>query len=214
MSGTTTPVMAATEGIGYWEQRAESLGARAVVNLDHPEADGLDAVTERHRAILLPAIAQLLDGSERVACDLGCGTGRLTADFAGLIGGRAVGVEPVAALRALAPSDPRTDFCGLADDGTLPLEDDSVDLLATVTVLGGLVAEGELERSAAEIRRVLRLGGLLCLAESVSEAPTDGHWASRSADAYREAFAWAGLSVVVSFDDAGDAISLLAGRAT
>ena len=82
--------------------------------------------------------------------------------------GRAVGVEPVAALRALAPRADAVSYRGLAPDGHLPLADGEADVVVTVTVLGGLVADGELTRTAAEIRRVLRPGGLLFLAESVS----------------------------------------------
>jgi hypothetical protein len=83
-----------------------------------------------------------------------------------------------------------------------------------VTVLGGLVAEGELAQTAAEVRRILRPGGLLYLAESVSRASRQRHWAARTVGAYRSAFPWADLVEVAQFDDAGDAISVLAGRAT
>lgn len=199
-------------GIAYWTARAEALGPRAVVNLDHPEGDNLDAVTAAHRAILMPALAGLLDGTERVVCDLGCGTGRFTADFAALVGGRAIGVEPVDALRALAPPGDAVSFLGLDDDGRLPLRDGEVDVLVTVTVLGGLRALGELERTATEIRRVVRPGGLVCLAESVSDTGGFDHWQPRTAATYRDAFPWADLREVARFDDAGDAISVLAGR--
>jgi len=200
-------------GIAYWTARAEALGPRAVVNLDHSEDDDLDAVTAAHRAILMPALAGLLDGTERVVCDLGCGAGRFTADFAAVIGGRAIGVEPVAALRALAPAGDAVSFLGLHDDGRLPLRDGEIDVLVTVTVLGGLRAPGELERTAAEILRVVRPGGLVCLAESVSDTEGFDHWEPRTAATYQDGFPWADLREVARFDDAGDAISVLAGRA-
>lgn len=199
-------------GVEYWARRTEALGARAVVNVDHPADTDLETLTNEHRKALLPALEALLDGTERVVCDLGCGTGRLTADFAAAVGGRAIGVEPVAALRALARPDAAVSYRGLRDDGRLPLEDDEADVLVTVTVLGGLVAEGELAETAAEIRRILRPGGLLYLAESVSRSSRYDHWEARTADAYRSAFAWADLVEVAQFDDAGDAISVLAGR--
>ncbi len=203
----------AAAGLQYWTRRTERLGARAVINVEHPADHDLAAVTEQHRQILLPALAALLDGSERVVCDLGCGAGRFTADFARVIGGRAVGVEPVAALRALAPRADAVSYRGLAPDGHLPLADGEADVVVTVTVLGGLVADGELTRTAAEIRRVLRPGGLLFLAESVSRSSRYEHWAPRTLAAYESAFPWADLAEVAQFDDAGDAISVLAGRA-
>lgn len=201
------------DGRAYWTERARTLGARAVVSIDHPDGTDLADVTAGHRAIVLPALAAQLDGSERTLLDLGCGTGRLTADLAALLGGRAIGVDPVAELLALAPADPSTEFRLLRPDGTLPLADDEADVVFTLTVLGGLPADGELQAMAAELRRVLRPGGLLCLAESVSDEPEVEHWTPRSFDDYAEAFAWATLTEVACFDDAGDPISVLAGRA-
>jgi SAM-dependent methyltransferase len=197
----------------YWTRRTEELGARAVVNVDHPAGRDLGDLTAEHRNVLLPALASLLDGTERVVCDLGCGAGRFTADFAALVGGRAIGVEPVAALRALAPQAPGVSYRALQRDGRLPLHDGEADVVVTVTVLGGLVAEGELAETAAEVRRVLRPGGLVFLAESVSQSPQYEHWAPRTVAAYRSVFPWADLVEVAQFDDASDPISILAGRA-
>ena len=200
-------------GHAYWQARAVALGARAVVNVDHPADGTLTDVTDAHRAILLPPLAALLNGDERDVLDLGCGTGRFTADLAALVGGRAIGVDPVAELLALAAADPATEFRQLLPDAPLPLDDDCVDVVFTVTVLGGLIRDGELEAMAAEVRRVLRPGGLLYLAESVSLDPEVEHWAPRTVATYAEAFAWAPLREVAAFDDAGDAIAVLAGRA-
>lgn len=208
-----TGAPAAAAGLEYWARRTEELGARAVVNVDHPADRDLEALTAEHRQVLLPALAALLDGTERVVCDLGCGAGRLTADFAALIGGRAIGVEPVPALRALAPRAAGISYRGLRQHGRLPLRDAEADVVVTVTVLGGLVSEGELAETAAEVRRILRPGGLLYMAESVSRSSRYEHWAARTVAAYRSAFPWADLVEVAQFDDAGDAISVLAGRA-
>jgi hypothetical protein len=73
---------AAGAGLEYWTRRTAEHGARAVVNVEHPANRDLDSLTAEHRLVLLPALAALLDGSERVVCDLGCGAGRFTADFA------------------------------------------------------------------------------------------------------------------------------------
>jgi SAM-dependent methyltransferase len=207
-----TGAPAAGGGVNYWARRTEELGARAVINIEHPADRDLETVTAEHRQILMPTLSALLDGTEKVVCDLGCGAGRFTADFAAAIGGRAVGVEPVAALRALAPPSDEVSYRGLWPDGRLPLADGEADVVVTVTVLGGLVAEGELAAAAAEIRRVLRPGGLLFLAESVSRSSRYEHWTARTIAAYRTVFPWADLVEVAQFDDAGDAISVLAGR--
>lgn len=198
--------------IAYWRERARALGPRAVVSLDHGAGD-LGAVTATHRAILLPLLGALLRGDEEVVCDLGCGTGRFTAELARLVGGRAVGVDPVPELLALVVPDARVDVRLLGPDGRIPMADGEADVVFTALVLGGLVAGGALAATAAEMRRILRPGGLVFLAESVSAGPGPAHWRPRTAQDYRAALPWAALQEVARFDDAGDAVTVLAGRA-
>ncbi len=200
------------QGAAYWQARAQELGARAVVSTDHPGTVALAAVTARHRAELLPVLVAHLDGSERTVLDLGCGTGRLTADLARATAGRGIGIDPVLELLQLAPIDAATEFRPMTPGAPLPLADGEADVVFTLTVLGGLLAEGELDAMAAEIRRVLRPGGLLLLAESVSDLPRVEHWTPRTAADYAAAFPWASLREVARFDDAGDPISVLVGR--
>ncbi|CAA9477667.1 MAG: hypothetical protein AVDCRST_MAG13-957 [uncultured Solirubrobacteraceae bacterium] len=199
--------------VAYWRARAREHGPRAVISLDHPADADLGAVTAGHRGALLPLLAALLRGGEGLVCDLGCGTGRFTADLAELAGGRAIGVDPVPELLALALPGPRVDFRLLGDDGRIPLDEDEAGVVFTSLVLGGLVAPGALAATAAEVRRVLAPGGLLFLAESVSAGPGPPHWRPRTAQDYRAAFPWAALEEVASFDDAGDHVAVLAGRA-
>ncbi|WP_026911379.1 class I SAM-dependent methyltransferase [Patulibacter minatonensis] len=204
-----TPV--AEPGVAYWRDRARELGARAVVNLDHPAEDDLDAVSAGHRAALYPLFSKALHGSERSVLDLGCGVGRFTSDLAALVGGRAIGVDPVAELLAMAPADERVDYRLLEGD-TLPLADDEVDVVFTSLVLGGIPGEA-LTRTVAELHRVLRPGGLVFLSESVADRPEPGHWAARTPADYVVLVPWAGLREIGRFDDAGDGIAVLAGRA-
>lgn len=211
LEGTDGPAELAVPGVAYWRDRARELGARAVVNLDHPEEDALDDVSAGHRAALYPLLSAELNGSERVVLDLGCGTGRFTRDLAGLVGGRAVGVDPVAELLALAPADERIDH-RLMVEGRLPLGDDEVDVVFTSLVLGGITGD-VLDGTLQEMRRVLRHGGLVFLSESVADAPEAGHWAARTVTDYERLLPWAPLREVGRFDDAGDTIAVLVGRA-
>jgi SAM-dependent methyltransferase len=199
--------------LAYWTERAERFGERAAVNLEHP-AGALAEVSAGHRALLLPLLATLLRGDERVVLDLGCGPGRLTAALARTIGGRAVGVDPVAAMLALAPPDPDVTYRPLGADGRLPLHDGEADVVFTCLVLGGILEPADLARTAAEVRRVLAPGGLAFLCESVSDAPDHDHWRPRRAEDYRAAFPWAALTPVAAFADGDDAVTVLAGRAT
>lgn len=205
-------------GVAYWRARAQAMGARAVVSTDHDAA--LHDVTAMHRARLLPELAALLalapgggDGTtpSRTVLDLGCGVGRLTGDLAALAG-RAIGVDPVAELLALAPAAPAVEYRHLADPaGPLPLADGEVAAAFTCLVLGGLDGAA-LVAVGHELERVLAPCGIVLLAESVSDRPAVDHWAFRSAADYAAALPWAGLQVVARFDDAGDAVSVMAGR--
>lgn len=203
----------ALQGAAYWQARARDRGARAVVSTDHPDGVALAAVTARHRAELLPVLTAHLDGGERTVLDLGCGTGRLTADLARTVAGRAIGVDPVLELLQLSPVDAATEFRPMTPGDPLPLADDEVDVVFTLTVLGGLLADGELAAMAGEVRRVLRPGGLVVLAESVSTLPRMAHWTPRTVADYAAAFPWVELRERSRFDDAGDPISVLVGRA-
>jgi ubiquinone/menaquinone biosynthesis C-methylase UbiE len=205
------PTTGPAAGVDYWRDRARALGARAVVNVDHPEDAELDALSADHRGLILPLLAAQLEGSEEVVLDLGCGVGRFTDDLAGLVGGRAVGVDPTPELLALAEATPRTTYRHLVAD-VLPLVDDEVDVVFTSMVLGGIPAE-PLAATLAEVRRVLRPGGLVFLVESVGEPSDGGTWSSRTVAGYRELLPWAPLHEVGAFDDAGDAVVVLAGRA-
>lgn len=204
---------AATEGIEYWAERARELGERSVLGLDHEAAVG--AVTDLHRGLLLPILGQLLPPAPRPALtvlDLGCGVGRLTGDLAALAG-KAIGVDPVAEMLALAPAHPGVSYRRLEDPaGPLPLAGGEANVAFTCLVLGGIDA-GALAHVSEELLRVLAPGGLLMLAESVSEQPAAGHWTFRTVAEYSGAFAWARLEKVAEFDDAGDAVSVMVGRA-
>jgi SAM-dependent methyltransferase len=110
---------------------------------------------ERRRALLL---AEAKAG-ERVL-DLGCGAGRFVAALRDA-GAAVVGVEIAAAAleraRAVAPG---ADLRLLEDDGSIPLEHGSVDLVWCSEVLEH-VADGA--HLLQEARRVLRPGGRILL---------------------------------------------------
>lgn len=213
MAPDTRPAPTTGRGVAYWRERARLLGARAVLSTDH--VGEIDDVSAAHREHLLPALAALLgpgpDGG-RTVLDLGCGTGRLTGDLADLAG-RAIGVDPVAELLALAPERPGVEYRRLtAADAPLPVADGEVDVAFTCLVLGGIEAPEALAALGDELERVLAPGGLVVLAESVSDRPAVGHWTFRSVADYAAALPWAGLQEVARFDDAGDAVSVMAGR--
>ena len=108
---------------------------------------------ERRRALLLGEVRL----GERVL-DLGCGAGRFVAALQGA-GAEPVGVEIAeAALERARGNAPGADLRRLADDGSLPLEHASVDLVWCSEVLEHVADTAHL---LLEVRRVLRSGGRL-----------------------------------------------------
>ena len=118
---------------------------------------------ERRRALLL---AEAQPG-ERVL-DLGCGAGRFVAAL------RDAGADPVGvelaegALERARRNVPGADLRALGDDGAIPLEDASVDLVWCSEVLEHVPDTAGL---LSEARRVLRTGGRLLVTTPSHDLP-------------------------------------------
>jgi len=116
---------------------------------------------ENSAGYLLPHLRPGID-----LLDLGCGPGTITIDLAGRVApGRVLGIDAsddvVAKARAIA--DGRAEFA-VGDAYDLDLEDDeSFDVVHVHQVLQHLT---DPVRALAELRRVLRAGGLLAVRES------------------------------------------------
>ncbi|AKU18402.1 methyltransferase domain-containing protein [Luteipulveratus mongoliensis] len=104
------------------------------------------------------------------AVDVGSGTGSEVLALAARLGptGEAIGVEPNAGLRDLAEqraaeaAEPNVRFVE-GDAYALPFEDASVDVVRCERVLQHLEAP---ERAVAEVARVLKPGGRVCIIDS------------------------------------------------
>jgi SAM-dependent methyltransferase len=196
-------------GLAYWEIRAQTYGARAVVNLRHRE-DELEAITRRQLDEILPHLVRCLRGDERIVLDFGCGPGRFTAHLAEAIHGRAIGVDPIQTLIDLAPRGPGVQYL-VSDGHFIPLSDASVDVVWICLVLGGL-PDARLPETVLELERVLRPGGLLFLVENTSAKENCPHWFFRPVGWYSRLLRFAPLSHLHDYDDLGECISIMAGR--
>lgn len=197
-------------GIAYWEERARKYGVRSVLDVRHSE-DEVAAVTARQKEILFPLLAAELGGGETSILDFGCGTGRFTTGLADLVGGRAVGVDPIQYLLDLAPKQEGVEYRCM-QEGVIPLGDASMDVVWVCLVLTAITEETVLQLSVREIERVLRPGGLLFLVENTSAKRGRTHVAFRSAADYCKLFPGVQLRAVGEYQDVGERISVLAGR--
>jgi SAM-dependent methyltransferase len=195
----------------YWERRARRHGVRSVLNLGH-RPDEVDAVTGWQRGILFPLLRERLTPDDRVVLDFGCGPGRFTPGLAELLGGRAIGVDPIARLLELAPAGETVSYRRI-EDGRIPLADGSVDVVWVALVLCMIPDGPPLRRAADEIRRVLRPGGLLFVVENTAEHEDRPHINFRSPEEYAALLAPVDLTPIGAYEDLGERITVLAGRA-
>jgi SAM-dependent methyltransferase len=195
--------------LAYWENRARTYGRRAVLNLGHGE-DEVEAVTRYQLETIFPHLARSLRGDEGVALDFGCGPGRFTPHLSRLIGGRAIGVDPVRSFIELAPAGPQIEY-KVSDGRCIPLADAAVDLVWVCLVLGG-IPDSQLAETAGEIERVLRPDGLLFIVENTAMNERCEHWAFRSVAEYQKLLAFVSLIHLHDYEDLGQPISILAGR--
>lgn len=111
------------------------------------------AVYESARPSYPAAVVELVDGD--VVVDVAAGTGKLTR-LLRRDGRLVVGVEPVAAMRAVCAAHAPT-LAGTAE--SIPLRDGSADAVTVAQAFHWFDAE----RALVEIARVLRPGGLLLM---------------------------------------------------
>jgi len=143
--------------------------------------DRVRATYERSAGVYARTVARLEAPSQRRALDrldlagataleVGCGPGRALAALAGRVGpdGRAVGVDAVPVMVERARTHLRRRglatraTAALGDARRLPLSTASVDAVCAFDVLD-LFDRGDLQRTLAECRRVLRPDGRLCV---------------------------------------------------
>ncbi len=194
----------------YWEQRARKFGVRSVLNIGHKE-DEINAVTKMQRGILFPVLSEQLKLKDQHLLDFGCGPGRFTQDLAGLIGGRAVGVDPIQHLLDLAQPTDHVEYRRIRN-GVIPAEDQSFDIVWVCLVLGGIIDKQDFTDAVHEIGHVLKPGGLLFMAENTSEKPDSDYWKFRPVEEYEILFPFTPLSHLADYSDLGERISIFSGR--
>lgn len=108
----------------------------------------------------LPRFLELVPEPGHLTLDVGCGEGRVGRALAAR-GHRVVGLDASPTLARLAATHERQQVTVLGDAMALPLRDASTDLVVAFMSLQDV---DDLDASVQEIARVLRRGGMLCMA--------------------------------------------------
>jgi len=193
----------------YWENRVRMYGARSVLNIAHAQ-ENMAEITRMQEQEIFPHFRSQLNGTEKVILDFGCGPGRFTPQLAGLICGKAIGIDPMRELLREAPSSPDVSY-ECVRCSRLPFADGSMDAIWCCLVLGGIAEPTE---TISELCRVLRSDGLVFLVENTSDQPDGKYWKYRSVEQYISLFDFAKLIHLHDYSDVGERISVMAGRKT
>lgn len=171
------------EPFDYWEARIAEHGPAGVGDLSRPLAE-LEEDTRLEKGGLLPFFASQLRGDEARVLDFGCGFGRFTSELAALVSEGATGVDATPALIEEAQRRATSDRATFVQArGSLPFPDGHFDAIWVAYVLIHVVGENK-RRTAEELARVLKPGGLLFMTEGVTT------WRRGSAHCEFEPFEW------------------------
>jgi SAM-dependent methyltransferase len=150
----------------YWKNRAQHYGKLAVGDISRlPE---FDAETVADKKDLLGFLKTRLRGDEARTLDFGCGFGRFTHALADVTGHDVVGVDLTPELLAIAEKEktnPKVTFARATDP--LPFPDEYFDAIWVSYVFIHILGDQK-DRTARELTRVLKKGGLLFMTEGVT----------------------------------------------
>jgi len=196
--------------IGMWEKRAKRYGARAVFNIGHSDED-VGNVTRLQKEKIFPFLQQALTGREETILDFGCGPGRFTLDLAKLIGGTAIGVDPIQRFLDMVSKQDGVEY-RLMEESIIPVVDKSIDVVWICLVLGGIIDQYVLRKIILEVERVLNDEGLVVLIENTTDVKDTEYWKFRSVEFYQSLFFFTKLKHLSDYCDLNERVSIMIGR--
>ena len=194
--------------IEYWNERAKNYGVRSVIHLGHSEEE-LEKITQFQKDFLLPKLKEVLTGNENIVLDFGCGPGRFSEALAKLTECKVVAIDPIKHLIELAPPAAGVEYKVMLE-GNIPMENDSVDVVWICLVFGSITDNNVLQQTVAEIKRVLKQGGLIFMVEKTSEDLSN--FQTKSVTFYKKMFDFVKLDKIDEYTDIEDCNTVFLGR--
>jgi cyclopropane fatty-acyl-phospholipid synthase-like methyltransferase len=191
-----------------WQERAQKMGRLAVLDSRHSDKE-FAAVTDFQKQKLYPLLKQLLLPSDKIVLDFGCGVGRFTSDLATLVEGRSVGVDVSQELLNLCSESQNVKYSLISDVSSLPHT--QFDVIFCCLVLGG-IGNNKLAETVSLLEALLSSNGLIFLVESTDVKYRRGNWRVRTVPFYQKLISNCELDLIGSYVDAGQEISIMAGR--
>tara|TARA_B100000780_G_C21011585_1_gene405103 strand:+ start:119 stop:805 length:687 start_codon:yes stop_codon:yes gene_type:complete len=191
-----------------WEERAQQMGRLAVLDSRHSDKE-FDAVTDFQKQKLYPLLKQFLLPSDKIVLDFGCGVGRFTSDLATLVEGTSVGVDVSQELLNLCSESQNVKYSLISDVSSLPYT--QFDVIFCCLVLGG-IGNNKLSETVSLLDALLSPNGLIFLVESTDVKYRPGNWRVRTVSFYQKLIPNCELDLIASYIDAGQEISIMAGR--
>lgn len=195
--------------IDFWRGRAKQYGKRSVLNLAHNDEE-YEAVTSQQQLLLFPLLKTQLTGSECLVLDFGCGPGRFTAGLSECINGTVIGIDIAPELLDIAPRAANVNYVCIGIE-SIPFPDSTFDVVWSCLVLGGIPKE-RITHTLSEISRVLKPEGLFFFVENTAQGVEAYHWFYRDENEYVKLTSFCSTRVIGRYDDAGQQISIFAGR--
>ena len=171
----------------YWSERSKKYGKIAVGNLSKP-IEKFDEDSESVKNKLLPVFKTSLNSNVARLLDFGCGYGRFTTELAEFVDQEAWGIDATPELIELAEKEktnPKTFF--RTAKYPLPFDNEYFDVIWITYVFEHIMGD-EKEKTAKELLRILKPGGLLFIVVNTVLSQKVKQCDIRSFNWYEEAF--------------------------
>ena len=198
-----------------WDDRFKKLGVYGLIDTRHPKNE-LSYVTKEQKRIIFPYFKSMLNGNEMNILDFGCGSGRFTHDLASILrkrtgGGAVIGTDVTQGYISLAKKKKTMNVKFIHSNFFFHEFKKNFDAVWVCMVFGG-ISDDLLVQISRKITMRLNPNGLLFIIEATGNSNKNGAWKIRTVKDLLSFFPKIRLKKIITYTDAGQEISIIAGR--